>query len=40
MKWPRAGNQAGHFLRNNRQEGEEHRGEVTAFEPKNLLPVP
>ncbi|WSS75525.1 glutamine synthetase [Streptomyces sp. NBC_01174] len=28
-----------HFLRNKKQEWEEYRSEVTAFELKNLLPV-
>ncbi len=30
---------APHFLRNKKQEWEEYRSEVTAFELKNLLPV-
>ncbi|MFS0694085.1 glutamine synthetase [Streptomyces nitrosporeus] len=28
-----------HLLRNKKQEWEEYRSEVTAFELKNLLPV-
>ncbi|MDX3374184.1 hypothetical protein PV390_07155 [Streptomyces sp. ME02-6991-2A] len=32
-------NPSDHFLRNKKQEWEEYRSEVTAFELKNLLPV-
>ncbi|MCK2143877.1 glutamine synthetase [Streptomyces sp. WAC00276] len=34
-----AGELAKLFLRNKKQEWEEYRSEVTAFELKNLLPV-
>jgi glutamine synthetase len=32
-------NPANEFLRNKKQEWEEYRSEVTAFELRNLLPV-
>ncbi|PPA42692.1 glutamine synthetase [Streptomyces griseus] len=33
------GRPVSNFLRNKKQEWEEYRSEVTAFELKNLLPV-
>ncbi len=39
MTWPQVGNPASQFLRNKKQEWEEYRSEVTAFELKALLPV-
>ncbi|MBZ4017714.1 glutamine synthetase [Streptomyces purpurogeneiscleroticus] len=38
-EWCEVAVQAHEFLRNNKQEWEEYRSEVTAFELRKMLPV-